>query len=75
MAERRLCDVCGMRPAVVKVRRIVPGGHREPSTSARSMRHRQGAVTRILGAEVCSTTSSPGSPTLPKDLQGLLRAG
>ena len=25
MTERRLCDVCGIRPAVVTVRRIVPG--------------------------------------------------
>src|SRR5215210_5989608 len=25
MAERRMCDVCGIRPAVVTVRRIVPG--------------------------------------------------
>src|ERR671921_754642 len=25
MAERRMCDVCGVRPAVVTVRRIVPG--------------------------------------------------
>src|SRR3954465_9842892 len=30
MAERRLCDVCGMRPPVAKVRRIVPG--RSPRT-------------------------------------------
>ena len=26
MAERRMCDVCGVRPAVVTVRRIMPGG-------------------------------------------------
>src|SRR5918995_7188459 len=25
MAERGMCDVCGIRPAVVTVRRIVPG--------------------------------------------------
>ncbi|MEW6635634.1 MAG: Clp protease N-terminal domain-containing protein, partial [Actinomycetota bacterium] len=25
MAERRMCDVCGIRPATVRVRRIVPG--------------------------------------------------
>lgn len=25
MAERQLCDVCGIRPAVVTVRRVVPG--------------------------------------------------
>ena len=25
MAERRMCDVCGVRPAVVTVRRLVPG--------------------------------------------------
>ena len=25
MAERQMCDVCGIRPAVVTVRRIVPG--------------------------------------------------
>src|SRR5919107_2861005 len=25
MAQRRMCDVCGVRPAVVTVRRIVPG--------------------------------------------------
>jgi ATP-dependent Clp protease ATP-binding subunit ClpC len=25
MATRRMCDVCGIRPAVVTVRRIVPG--------------------------------------------------
>src|ERR687889_73275 len=25
MTERRLCDVCGIRPAVVTVRRVVPG--------------------------------------------------
>src|SRR5918997_3070434 len=25
MAERKLCDVCGVRPAVVTVRRVVPG--------------------------------------------------
>src|SRR5215216_7598061 len=25
MAETRMCDVCGIRPAVVTVRRVVPG--------------------------------------------------
>jgi ATP-dependent Clp protease ATP-binding subunit ClpC len=25
MAERRMCDVCGVRPAVTTVRRIAPG--------------------------------------------------
>src|ERR687883_437614 len=25
MTERRMCDVCGVRPAVVTVRRVVPG--------------------------------------------------
>src|SRR3954470_10219717 len=25
MVERRLCDVCGVRPAVITVRRVVPG--------------------------------------------------
>jgi ATP-dependent Clp protease ATP-binding subunit ClpC len=26
LAERRMCDVCGVRPAVVTIRRIMPGG-------------------------------------------------
>src|SRR5829696_4642583 len=26
MAERRMCDVCGVRPAVTTMKRIVPGG-------------------------------------------------
>ena len=25
MAERRMCDVCGVRPAVTTMRRIAPG--------------------------------------------------
>ena len=63
-----MCDVCGIRPAVVTVRRVVPGGQRVEhlceihAAEAEAGRSSFGGRSP-LGSEASSTTSSAGSST------------
>ena len=66
----RMCDVCGIRPAVVTVRRVVPGeGQRVEhlceihAAEAGAGRSSFGGRSPLGGAEAYSTTSSAGSST------------
>ncbi len=65
----RMCDVCGIRPAVVTVRRVVPGeGQRvEHLCEIHAAEAGVGRSTfggrSPLGGGVSSTTSSTGSST------------
>jgi hypothetical protein len=75
MAQRRTrtCDVCGVRPAVTAVRRIVPG--ESPRTEHLCEVHAAqasvggGVVLRSgVGVEAYSTISSIGSSTTPQEI-------
>jgi len=84
VAERRMCDVCGVRPAVTTMKRIAPG---EPprteylcevhAAQARGGRTPFGGRSSFGGAVASSTISSTGFLMRPPagDLWGPLRVG
>ena len=65
----RMCDVCGIRPAVVTVRRVVPGEGQRVEHLCEIHAAEAGPGVRPSGAdphweeEAYSTTSSAGSST------------
>jgi ATP-dependent Clp protease ATP-binding subunit ClpC len=66
MVERRMCDVCGVRPAVTAVRRIVPGEppRTEYLCEVHAAQARGGGRRSPFGAVGGSSTiSSTGSST------------
>jgi hypothetical protein len=84
VAERRVCDVCGVRPAVTTMKRIAPG---EPprteylcevhAAQARGGRTPFGGRSSFGGAAASSMISSTGSLMRPPagELWGGLRVG